>query len=243
MMNPPLTMFDLPHAHAEAVFALAQAKIVHKQVVAYQLDLSAVDALFAKVDVSRPPYMLKAQRSRWQEFYAGRCLAQGILAQHFQQMQAVTSLQQPLPMWPQGILGSISHSKAHLMVAVTTHMQFLGIDLEHWVDVDFAQDSAPLILTESDLNLWQNSNMIQHLSFCQYVTLIFSIKESLYKAVYPQARQYIDFLDASVHHIDPETQRIQMTFCAEIQQRYALQRLYEGGWQMQDTYIQTWIAQ
>ncbi|WHP06164.1 MULTISPECIES: 4'-phosphopantetheinyl transferase family protein [Acinetobacter] len=218
----------------------AQPIALAEQVVNYTLELMDIPQIWQQYDLARPDYLLNAVPKRLNEFYAGRILAQAILQQHFSCLDSITSMSERLPIWPKGFKGSISHSNNKLVVAVSAQADYLGIDIEHIVDENFAKDSAALILTQSEQALWQ-TGQIQGLSFCEYLTLIFSLKESLYKAVYPVAQSYIDFLEAFVEQIDMENQSVQFSFCPKVREKYGLLEQHQGYWQIQDNTVLTWV--
>ncbi len=75
------------------------------------------------------------------------------------------------------------------------------------------------------------------------MSLIFSVKESLYKAVYSTAKQYIDFLEASIVDINFDNQTLTLAFTLETQQRYQLLEQYQGGWVVEQGCVMTWVYQ
>ena len=102
------------------------------------------------------------------------------------------------PMWPIGIVGSISHCDHAAIAAVARRSQYsgVGVDIEIVVSVEQAATLArtvvnereTLVLTESTCSSWDT---------CTLTTLTFSAKESLYKSVFPFVRSTFDFLAAS----------------------------------------------
>lgn len=230
----------IPNHLCMQLLEAAQANALAEQVVSYTLELVDIPQIWQQYDLARPDYLLNAVPKRLNEFYVGRILAHAILQQHFDCSDSITSMSERLPIWPKGFKGSISHSNNKLVVAVSAQADYLGIDIEHIVDESFAKDSAALILTQSEQALWQ-TGQIQGLSFCEYLALIFSLKESLYKAVYPVVQSYIDFLEASVEHIDIENQAVTLSFCLKVREKYGLLENYQGYWQIQDNTVLTWV--
>lgn len=233
---------DIPHACSLQLLQFAQPIQLNENITSYILALTNVKGIWQSYDLARPDYLLNAIPKRLDEFYAGRILAQGILQRHFNCVTPISSLQHKLPIWPQGLSGSISHSNQHVIVTVAANAQYLGIDIEQVVEERFAHESHALILTGTELQLWQ-SGQINGFDFCQYVTLIFSLKESLYKAVYPVAQHYIDFLEAAVVQVDMQQQTVKLEFCNEIRQKYGLLVHYQGDWKIQENYVLSWVFQ
>ncbi|MBD9484693.1 4'-phosphopantetheinyl transferase superfamily protein [Pseudomonas sp. PDM14] len=101
------------------------------------------------------------------------------------------------PRWPAGTLGSISHGagQAAALVAHSSQWQGLGLDLEKRLSVERARKLAGEILTPAEL---QRAGDLPNEGFALLVTLTFSLKESLFKALYPLVRQRFYFHDAEL---------------------------------------------
>ncbi|WP_347016036.1 4'-phosphopantetheinyl transferase superfamily protein [Acinetobacter seifertii] len=232
----------IPEQLSKSIFEISNPIFFTSELFCYGLDLSKTHHLHIDQRLDHPLKIAQAHPKRQQEYLYGRVLAQAILSHHFGLDQSITSMHEHLPIWPTHVLGSISHSQNKLIVALSNNAIYLGIDIEHWVTSEFAQESANLILTPSEFDLWK-SKASEFFDFARYVSLIFSVKESLYKAVYPTAKQYIDFLEASIVDINFENQTLTLTFLPEIQQRYELLEQYQGGWTIEQDHIMTWVFQ
>lgn len=203
------------------------------------LDLLKVKHLMSSYFFVLPAYMNAANDARKNEFICARLLSQAVLYTQFECLQNVTSPNHKLPIWPNEFLGCISHSKNKIVVAISDQYRALGIDIEHWVNDDFAEESQHLILTAQDQQHWSNESP---LLFYHFLTLAFSLKESIYKMVYPKSQSYIDFLEASIDHIDFRQQKIHLQFTTELEHRFGLMKSYEGVWQNYDEFIITCVA-
>lgn len=232
----------IPEQISKSIYEISSPIFLTSELFCYWLDLSQTTHLHIDQQLEHPLKIAQARVERKNEYLCGRVLAQAVLNHHFGLDQPITSMHEPLPIWPNHVLGSISHSQNKLIVALSNNAVYLGIDIEHWVTSEFAQESAHLILTPSEFDLWK-SKACEFFDFAGYVSLIFSIKESLYKAVYPTAKQYIDFLEASIVDINFENQKLTLTFLPEIQQRYQLLEQYQGGWTIEQDHIMTWVFQ
>ncbi|MBJ9425484.1 4'-phosphopantetheinyl transferase family protein [Acinetobacter seifertii] len=232
----------IPEQISKSIYEISSPIFLTSELFCYGLDLSQTTHLHIDQRLEHPLKIAQARVERKNEYLCGRVLVQAVLNHHFGLDQPITSMHEPLPIWPSHVLGSISHSQNKLIVALSCHAVYLGIDIEHWVTSEFAQESADLVLTPSEFDLWK-SKACEFFEFARYVSLIFSIKESLYKAVYPTAKQYIDFLEASIVDINFENQTLTLTFLPEIQQRYQLLEQYQGGWVVEQDHIMTWVFQ
>ena len=99
------------------------------------------------------------------------------------------------PQWPNGIVGSISHNQDWVGAAVAKESELLGIGIDFEVMGRTKLELSKQIRSSGDL-LKAGSLTEEEL-----LTLIFSAKESLYKALYPKARVFFGFEAASVREI------------------------------------------
>lgn len=232
----------IPEQLVKSIFEISSPVFFTSELFCYGIDLSKTQHLHIHQQLEQPLKIAQARVERKNEYLCGRVLAQAVLNHHFGLDQPITSMREHLPIWPTHILGSISHSQNKLVVALSYNAIYLGIDIEHWVSSEFAQESAHLILTPSELDLWK-SKAAGFFDFARYVSLVFSVKESLYKAVYPTAKQYIDFLEASIVDINFENQTLTLALTSQIQQRYQLLEQYQAGWTIEQDHIMTWVFQ
>lgn len=232
----------IPEQISKTIYEISNPIFFTSELFCYGLDLSKTQHLHIDQELEHPLKIAQARVERKNEYLCGRVLAQAVLNHHFGLDQPITSMHEHLPIWPSHVLGSISHSQNKLIVALSNNAIYLGIDIEYWVTSEFAQESAHLVLTPSEFNLWK-TRACEFFDFARYLSLIFSVKESLYKAVYPTAKQYIDFLEASIVDINFENQTLTLNFLPEIQHRYQLLERYDGGWTIEQDHIMTWVFQ
>lgn len=143
-----------------------------------------------------PDHMQGAVPKRLAEFVAGRALARRLLADYGCDAPVAHSATERMPLWPQGFVGSITHSTgiAASCVLPRTESAGVGIDIEHWVVKKTAKELASSIWRPAEAEIctqqiWNQSEAL---------TLVFSAKESLFKALYPQCRTFFDFFGAAV---------------------------------------------
>jgi 4'-phosphopantetheinyl transferase EntD len=99
------------------------------------------------------------------------------------------------PIWPLGIVGSISHCDSLIgaIVAKSSDHISLGLDIEEIGRV--TADLWDLVFTENEKNFLSGlSNEDQRVKS----TAIFSIKEAFYKFQHPLTKTFLDFLDVEV---------------------------------------------
>ncbi|MDC1210832.1 4'-phosphopantetheinyl transferase superfamily protein [Porticoccaceae bacterium] len=145
---------------------------------------------FQQYAVQRPIEACNWSSKRLSEFLAGRFCAIKALARLDPSGAPSVSSQLPIqedhsPQWPKGTVGSISHShnRAIAIAGRTTEFVGLGIDYEPVMSDLAAAEIAPWVLHPEDLQCEINIPI----SYGFLVTLLFSAKESLFKALSSKA--------------------------------------------------------
>lgn len=149
----------------------------------------------------------KPNHKRLAEFAAGRRAARKALARLGVPAQAVPQGPDRAPVWPQGVVGSISHTDSICIVALghAPRHAALALDLEE--DADLPPEIVPEICTREE-GLWL-SVQPQPLRG-RLARLIFSAKECAYKLQYPLTHELLDF-DAFEITPDLETGQFEAT--------------------------------
>jgi len=135
------------------------------------------------------------------------------------------------PVWPDGVIGSISHCgpAAAAAVARSENLNGLGIDLETAEPLDAS--TLELVCRTAECAWLENTD-----DPLRFAKLIFSAKESIYKCIWPTIRQFVDFQDIGI-----QIDRDAGTFApiewsdslpAPIIQRIAGRYLLRNGWIM-----------
>lgn len=137
-----------------------------------------------------------ASAHRIQEFTLGRSVAkQAVLAQNADQDKtglAILKTPEGLPVWPEGIVGSISHTHnmAVAVCASNTQVKALAVDIEKKRTVNTSLERK--LLTENEcLQGWGGEPQ-------RALVTLFSIKESIYKAACALAEQPVTLKPFSV---------------------------------------------
>jgi len=152
---------------------------------------------FRRSAIEPPSSIQRSVAKRQAEFLAGRICARAAL----QQLEGVGFSpaigEDRAPVWPGHITGSITHStgRAAAIVAKKTHWRGLGMDLENLLNPERAERLAGEILTGPELQRMAAGRRDQ---LAMLVTLTFSVKESLFKALYPIVQQRFYFEHAEV---------------------------------------------
>ncbi len=170
-------------------------------------DCTLVSACFAAQALTPQLFTLheltapQATHKRQAEFLAARLCARHALAQltgtaHFPRQQENSRI----PVWPQGTCGSMSHSHSLAAAIVGSSHTWLGmgLDIEKVISSERAQRLAPSILTPEE---YQRCAQFTAAQLALHLTQVFSLKESLFKALNPLTGTYFGFQDAQV--LDP----------------------------------------
>jgi enterobactin synthetase component D len=150
-----------------------------------------------QLGISVPETVHNAVKKRQAEYVAGRYLAKRCFLALGSTEADVGISQHRAPLWPKGMIGSISHSSNKAICVVKPRdlpEQGIGIDIEQCLTDSTATSIKNTIINEAEQALLTKHDV----DFATGLTVIFSAKESLFKALFPQVRAYFDFLDAEV---------------------------------------------
>ncbi|MEG1042157.1 MAG: 4'-phosphopantetheinyl transferase superfamily protein [Pseudomonas sp.] len=149
---------------------------------------------FARAGIEQTPSLQRSVAKRQAEYLAGRVCARAALQRLDGREYVPGTHEDRSPIWPTGISGSITHGKgwAAAVVAHSSDCQGLGLDQESLLSDERAERLAREILTEAELARMDASQL------GLTVTLTFSLKESLFKALYPIVQQRFYFEHAEV---------------------------------------------
>jgi enterobactin synthetase component D len=146
----------------------------------------------------------RAVPKRRAEFAAGRYAASLVLARYACH-EPVGRCPNGSPQWPTGFTGSISHG-AGLAVAVAAraeHYRGLGVDVEQLIPNEQCVAIGDRILSATEFALLARALPVSAKSVL--LSLGFSAKESLYKCLNPVAAEFIEFEDARVSRVLPDS--------------------------------------
>ncbi|MGO1054884.1 4'-phosphopantetheinyl transferase family protein [Crossiella sp. CA198] len=165
-------------------------RLLPAPVVAVQtrVDQSTVDLFPAEEAL-----LAKSVPKRRAEFTAARWCARQALAALGEPPAPILPDERGAPQWPTGFVGSITHCAGYRAAAVarSTDAHSLGIDAE-------PNEPLPEGVLEA-VSLPEERTMLRRLGVDRSVSwdrLLFSAKESVYKAWYPHARKMLGFDEA-----------------------------------------------
>ncbi|MCU6359842.1 enterobactin synthase subunit EntD [Enterobacter quasiroggenkampii] len=142
--------------------------------------------------------LANAGRKRKAEHLAGRIAAAHALPDHT--VPGIGPSGEPL--WPEGVSGSITHSGTQAMAVAVRHPDALvGIDCEAILPDREAREIQDGIIDAQEAMSLTRSGY----PFALALTLAFSAKESLFKALYPRVKIYMGFDCARVTEVTEKT--------------------------------------
>lgn len=161
------------------------------------------DGEYASHGVMLPPSIADAALKRRAEYLAGRIAAKQVLTALGEGSSPLLAGEDRAPRWPGTLQGALSHNATLAVCVGRQHpgqgVSGLGIDTESLITPARAGELWPGIISQDERGLLEAGP----LSFAAALTLAFSAKESLFKALYPLVKRYFDFLDASIIQLTP----------------------------------------
>jgi 4'-phosphopantetheinyl transferase EntD len=142
----------------------------------------------------------RAVEKRRREFTTGRACARAALEQLGVPPAPILSGERGEPRWPAGVTGSITHCDGYRASAVahTRDIATVGIDAE--VNAVLPEGVRSEIARPEELS-WLG-DLERELPAVHWDRLLFSAKESVYKAWFPLTERWLDFDEASIT-VDP----------------------------------------
>jgi 4'-phosphopantetheinyl transferase EntD len=136
--------------------------------------------------------MGRAVEKRRREFVTGRACARDALRRLGVSVVAITNGPHGEPLWPTGVVGSITHCRGYRACAVARieKVTSLGID---------AEENAPLpegVLEQ--VAFGPELDLVTPTGGVQMDRLLFSAKEAIYKAWFPLAQRWLGFEDVNL---------------------------------------------
>lgn len=196
---------------------------VHIKCISYQTEYYS-DEFFKSFNIPMPSHLKNAVNKRKAEYLAGRWCAQKALDKLGVKNAVIHQGSHRCPSWPEGIVGSITHSAGFAACAVTrkdSDSTYLGIDFEIIPSIETVkavQAQAFSLIERSRLqSLIKGSNIDESL----VTLLIFSAKESFFKAMYPKVQAYFGFHALEFMDWNWETQCLHF---------FVQRRLIPGAW-------------
>ena len=168
-------------------------------------------------------HVINAVPKRVREFRAGRACARAALQQLGIERFAVHAGSQREPIWPPGVVGSITHTLGYAAAAVgrTSSVRAVGIDAERSTVVERSLWNE--IATGSEL---ERLAALAEPAATVAASVLFSAKEAFYKCQFPLTGEWLDFHDIRIEP-DPAS-GFEIVPCRPLRLQLHAQRPWRG---------------
>lgn len=217
-----------PHTAANAVFVV-------------RFDAARFESRrFSMHDLHCPPRIAASVRRRQAEFFWGRLCARAAL-----ERCGIAGRQVPIgpmrePVWPPGVVGSITHGNTLAAAVVLPAPRYggIGIDIEA---VTRAIEPASLLGTiVCGRELAYLRSVCAAPDLVRLLLLVFSAKESFFKAVFGLVNRFIDFDAIEVRHVDLDRQYLTFAVMREQGRRFLVGQTCRIGYAwLDDDHVMT----
>jgi enterobactin synthetase component D len=138
------------------------------------------------------------------------------------------------PCWPEGVVGSISHSGGWGLAAVdrVNRTMALGLDLEYLPELS-GMEIASFVADIDELQ-WIGADPRRLLA-------LFSAKESVYKALYPSCRAYFGFDAITARWSDTPVPGFEVALLRPLGSRWPIGSRLWAGVRWSGDFVLTWV--
>ncbi|MEA2756998.1 MAG: hypothetical protein QOJ54_3287 [Aliidongia sp.] len=140
-------------------------------------------------------HVVRAVAKRQAEFGTARLCAREVLAQLGLPPCSLVPQADRSPCWPEGVIGSISHTEGCCAVVATLAPDVIGCGLDIERDIPLSAELESMICTVAERS-WLDGQEPE--SRGRLGKLFFSAKEAFYKCQYRTTRTLIDFVDVEL---------------------------------------------
>lgn len=197
------------------------------------------DAAFDELGIDRPHSLDKAVEKRRAEFLAGRTVAQAALSalgRGAEQIRVGTNRE---PIWPEGIAGSIAHSSTRCAAVISDRADMMiGVDIEDVARAAALDSIFQVTLLTDETRLIRKQDVMPA---AVLATLVFSAKETLYKALFPKVRRFFGFDHAELI-APPDAYGLKLRLIQRLDARFCEGREFEIGYKILADTVITWLV-
>lgn len=195
-----------------------------------------------KNNIFIPDSLSNAVDKRVAEFVSGRFCAERALEKiGIERKQNISIDKDRSPVWPYGVVGSITHTEGFVSAAVAHAREIVGVGIDSEKIVSKKTfDSVKNHLT-NDQEL-ERVKEFYGLSDCFALTLIFSAKESIFKALYPLVKVRFYFKDAVIFPHENQKNLFSFSLCKSLSNEYCQGYRADGKFSIQGETLHTGIT-
>lgn len=167
-------------------------------------DADAFDrSRYVQANITLPSHIYGAVSKRQAEYFYGRLCAQTALRVLGSDCAVGTGPRRE-PIWPDGIVGSITHggTLAAAVALPSSACHGIGIDIEQTATPEAQQALRHMVVSAREYSVLES--VAQRIDIGVLLTLVFSAKESFFKASFGVVGRYFEFDAIEVKAIDPD---------------------------------------
>ncbi|MGK5049773.1 4'-phosphopantetheinyl transferase family protein [Janthinobacterium sp. GB4P2] len=166
------------------------------------------DDIFQTEKINFPDSVQRSVRSRKSEFFYGRLCAKSALHQYGFLSAQVGIGRSREPVWPSGLVGAITHTKelAAAIALPASVCNGVGLDVEILSRTSALVGMQDIVASTRELSYLRSQNDLHGLDLL--LLLVFSAKESFFKAVFGAVQDYFDFDAIEVVQVNWEDKTI-----------------------------------
>lgn len=196
------------------------------------------DSLFETLNIPCPTNIRSAAPKRKADYLAGRAIAYAAMTTLNAQPAPVTTAPSRVPVWPQGLAGSISHARSRCACLLSQDTQHsYGVDTEA-----IAQGNSLKAILSETLTAKDRAIITQGpLTAATNATLAFSAKEALFKTLYPQVGAFFGFTAAELTAA-PTDNSLMLTLTTDLTPNLNKGQSFTCHAQVTTTHVLTWLA-
>lgn len=164
---------------------------------------------YAQNETAIPKSIKAAVPKRQAEFLAGRLAARDALeAIYFHNHHDIPIGKFREPIWPEEVIGAISHIDS-IAISIVKYKEpgaIVGLDVENIMSESLCDEIEPMLTSSRENQLLEWIPLRREVR----LSVLFSAKESLFKAIFPEVRQYMNFLDSEVTYFSSKQQTVRL---------------------------------
>ena len=153
------------------------------------------------LSVEEREHIGRAVESRQFAYSTGRYLAKSALADIGVEVSSIPTHASRRPLWPDGVVGSITHSRRYAMAVVGVRSGLAGIGVDFEVAGRVTEDIAETVMSADERDWCQALSLRGASGSCPRTayTANFSAKEAVFKAVNPIVGLMVGFREVQIH--------------------------------------------
>ncbi|GGX52941.1 4'-phosphopantetheinyl transferase family protein [Saccharospirillum salsuginis] len=189
----------------------------------------------SQLSLDLPASLNKAVPKRQAEFLAGRYCAHRASEALGYKLDDLPIGPDRAPIWPDSLVGSITHTDglAACLVGAKDLYRGLGLDMEWFIPESSVDAIQNLVVVDGELAALKS---LGHERLA--LTVLFSAKEAIYKAIHPTVERYVDFKEVKCQAL--ESDRLLFTMEARLASELPDVQELTVEFERTDTLITTW---